>query len=195
MKRSMIISVLLPLLIWAGASEAADPSRSWEGTILARALNVRAEPGKTQKIVAKLKRGDRVVAFDEKDKWVYIREFDDCGKTGWVSRSFITLPKAFMAPAFGEVENAFLEWASARGDLSVVSVEADNWLFLVLESDREDTGAVTVAREVACAYRAAFAGCSGCRDRLVHHRDSGRLDRSDNLSLSVRLRYHHAIAQ
>jgi len=133
-----------------------DASESWEGTITARTLNVRVGPGPNQKIVAKLERGDRVEAFDADGRWVRIGKFDDSGKTGWISRSFIRLPEDFMAPAFGDLENAFLEWASARGDLSVVSVEAEDRLSLVLDQDTEDTSAATasrVAREVACAYR------------------------------------------
>ncbi|MBT5571192.1 MAG: SH3 domain-containing protein [Alphaproteobacteria bacterium] len=136
---------------------AQEPAKNWEGTISARTLNVRAGPAKNQGIVAKVKRGDRVQAFDEEGSWVHIRGFDDSDNTGWVSRSFVRLPKDFMAPAFGDVENAFLEWASARGDLSVVSIESDNRLSLVLDLAEGQSRAATVALEVACAYRARLA--------------------------------------
>lgn len=152
-RRTLFIFVVLPFLAWSGPAGAQDVPESWEGTISARSLNVRAGPGQSRDIVARLKRGDRVIAFDEQDNWVHIREFDDSGKTGWVSRSFVRLPKSFMAPAFGDIENAFLEWASARGDLSVISVEAENRLSLVLNQDLESAGAARVAREVACVYR------------------------------------------
>jgi SH3-like domain-containing protein len=127
--------------------------KSWVGTITARTLNVRAGPGPNQQIVAKVERGDRVEAFDEDGRWVRIRKFDDSDKTGWISRSFIRLPEDFMAPAFGDLENEFLEWASARGDLSVVSVEAEDRLSLVLDQDTDRDSAADVAREVACTYR------------------------------------------
>lgn len=140
-----------------GAVMASDSPKSWEGTITARSLNVRAGPGQGQKVVATLKRGDRVEAFDEDGRWVRVRNFDDSGKTGWVSRSFVSLPEDFMAPAFGDLENAFLEWASARGDLSVVSVEAEDRLSLVLDQDTERASAGQVAREVACTYRERLA--------------------------------------
>lgn len=154
MKRSLVISFFLPFFLCVGgALMAQDIPTSWEGTISARTLNVRAGPGKSRDVVVQLKRGDRVIAFDEQDKWVHIRDFDGSGKTGWVSRAFVSLPKSFMSPAFGDTENEFLEWASARGDLSVVSVEADNRLSLVLEKDSEEASAAAVAREVACAYR------------------------------------------
>lgn len=157
MIRAFITFVVLPLFVWSGLAWAEEPPKSWEGTITARTLNVRAGPGQSRDIVTRLKRGDRVIAFDEQDNWVHIREFDDSGKTGWVSRSFVRLPESFMAPAFGDIENAFLEWASDRGDLSVVSVEADNRLSLVLNQDLESAGAARVAREVACVYRARLS--------------------------------------
>lgn len=154
MNHTILVSVLILFLLGDGAVSAQDLRKSWEGTIAARILNVRAGPSKNRDIVAKIKRSDRIQAFDEEGSWVHIRDFDDSGKTGWVSRSFLRLPKDFMAPAFGDVENAFLEWASVRGDLSVVSVEADNRLSLVLGSIEENLDASTIAREVACAYRA-----------------------------------------
>ena len=153
MRRTFVAFAVLLLFVGSSLAWAQEPPKTWEGTISARTLNVRAGPGQSRDIVARLKRGERVIAFDERDNWVHIREFDDSGKTGWVSRSFIRLPKSFMAPAFGDIENAFLEWASARGDLSVVSVEADNRLSLVLNRDLEREGAARVAREVACVYR------------------------------------------
>ena len=107
-----------------------------------------------------MNRGDRVEAFDEDGRWVRIRKFDDSGKTGWISRSFIRLPDDFMAPAFGDLENEFLEWASARGDLSVVSVDAEDRLSLVLDQEggsRSAASALAIAREVACAYRARLS--------------------------------------
>lgn len=140
-----------------GAVSASDSPESWDGTITARTLNVRAGPGQSQQVVATLKRGDRVEAFDEDGRWVRIRSFDDKGTTGWVSRSFVNLPEDFMAPAFGDLENAFLEWASARGDLSVVSVEAEDRLSLVLDQDTARASAGHVAREVACIYREKLA--------------------------------------
>lgn len=144
------VLMLLPL---SGTATASDSPKSWEGTIAARTLNVRAGPGQGQKVVATLKRGDRVAAFDEDGRWVRVRDFDDSGRSGWVSRSFVNLPEDFMAPAFGDLENEFLEWASARGDLSVVSVEAEDRLSLVLDQETERARAADVAREVACAYR------------------------------------------
>ena len=153
MKHPTLIAFAALLVFWSSWALAQETVRSWQGTISARNLNVRAGPGKTQEIVAKLKRGNRVVAFDEDGRWVHIREFDDSGKTGWVSRSFIRLPKEFMAPAFGDVENAFLEWASERGDLAELSVDADNRLSMVLDPGLAESHAPRVAREVACHYR------------------------------------------
>lgn len=163
MHHAFTVFFLSLFLLWGGAAAAQQSAKSWEGSISARTLNVRAGPAKNQSIVAKVKRGDRVQAFDEEGSWVHIRDFDDSGKTGWVSRSFVRLPKDFMAPAFGDVENAFLEWASARGDLSVVSIESDNRLSLVLGSAEGKARAMAIAREVACAYRNRLS----IKDRVV----------------------------
>jgi len=137
-----------------GSPGFADESRrSWDATISARTLNVRAGPGEGHPIVGKLKRGDAARAFDEDGRWVHVRDFDDTGAEGWVHRSFVRLPKDFMAPAFGEAENAFLEWASERGDLSEVSVEADDRISIVLGDGVAVDQADAIARDVACAWR------------------------------------------
>lgn len=151
--KHLITLLFVVSLFSGGGAFAQTPPKSWEGTISARTLNVRAGPSPGQEIIERLKRGDRVEAFDEDGRWVRIRKFDDSGKTGWISRAFVRLPKDFMAPAFGDLENEFLEWASARGDLSVVSVEAENQLSLVLNRDSGKDASARVAREVACNYR------------------------------------------
>lgn len=155
--KNLMTLIFVMLLSFGEVAYAQDPPKSWDGTISARTLNVRAGPSQSQEIVARLKRGDRVEAFDEDGRWVHIRSFDESDKTGWISRSFINLPKDFMAPAFGELENGFLEWASARGDLSVVSVEAEDQLSLVLDGVSGVAASGRVAREVACNFRAQLS--------------------------------------
>lgn len=149
------VSVLLGVLLLVTGSPgfADDSRRSWDATISARTLNVRAGPGEGHPIVGKLKRGDKARAFDEDGRWVHIREFDDTGAEGWVHRSFVRLPKEFMAPAFGEAENAFLEWASERGDLAEVSVDADDRISIVLGAGVAEGRAGEIARAIACAWR------------------------------------------
>lgn len=154
MSRNTVSIFLGVFLLLTSSQGIADESRrSWEATISARTLNVRAGPGEVHPIISKLKRGDDVRAFDQDGRWVHIREFDDTGVSGWVHRSFVRLPKDFLAPAFGEAENAFLEWASERGDLSEVSVEADDRISMVLGDDVAAERADGIAREVACAWR------------------------------------------
>lgn len=152
-RNALSILLFAILLLTGGTGVAEEPRRSWDATIGARTLNVRAGPGEGHPIVAKLKRGDKVRAFDEDGRWIHIRDFDGPDATGWVHRSFIRLPKDFMAPAFGDKENAFLEWASERGDLSEVSVEADDRISIVLGPDVAVDSAETIAGEVACAWR------------------------------------------
>lgn len=152
-RHAISISLGVLLLLTASGGIADESRRSWDATISARTLNVRAGPGEGHPIVGKLKRGDKAVAFDEDGRWVHIREFNDTGAVGWVHRSFVRLPKDFMAPAFGEAENAFLEWASERGDLSEVSVEADDRISIVLGEGVAVTRADEIARDVACAWR------------------------------------------
>lgn len=148
---SIVVTTLL--LLTVGAAAAEESRRSWEATISARTLNVRAGPGEGHPIVGKLKRGDTARAFGEDGRWIHIRDYGDDGATGWVHRSFVRLPKDFLAPAFGAAENAFLEWASERGDLSEVSVEADDRISIVLGDGIAETRADGVGREVACAWR------------------------------------------
>lgn len=141
------------LLLTGSAGIADEPKRSWEATISARTLNVRAGPGEGHPIVSKLKRGDKARAFDEDGRWIHIRGFDDTDAMGWVHRSFVRLPKEFMAPAFGEAENDFLEWASQRGDLSEVSIEVDDRISIILGPGVAAERADAIARDVACTWR------------------------------------------
>ena len=150
----VLVLALTAPAFWAGDAWAEDGENSWKGTVRAKTLNVRAGPSTRQQIVAKLKRGDIVEAFDEQGRWVHIRGFDSPGTSGWVSRAFVNLPEDFMAPAFGDIENAFLEWVSDRGDLAEISVEDDHSLSMVMADDVSEARAPSVARNIACAYRA-----------------------------------------
>jgi SH3-like domain-containing protein len=149
----VLVLALAAPAFWAADASAEDGENSWEGTVRAKILNVRAGPSTVKPIVAKLKRGDIVKAFDEQGRWVHIRGFDSAGTNGWVSRAFLQLPEEFMAPAFGDIENAFLEWVSDRGDLAEISVEDSDSLSMVMAADVSEARAPTVAREIACAYR------------------------------------------
>lgn len=149
----VLVLALAAPAFWAADAWAEDGENSWEGTVRAKTLNVRAGPSTGQPIVAKLNRGDIVEAFDEQGRWVHIRGFDSAGTNGWVSRAFLNLPEEFMAPAFGDIENAFLEWVSDRGDLAEISVEDDHSLSMVMTDDVPEARAPSVAREIACAYR------------------------------------------
>ena len=154
MTRYAIIGLIVSFLaLWAPGAAAQEPEKSWQGTVSARSLNVRAGPSTGQEIVARLKRGQKLEAFDEEGRWVHVRNFDSSGRSGWVSRAFLRLPEDFLAPAFGDIENAFLEWVSERGDLSEVSVEGDHHLSMVLSPSTPTARAPFVAREVACDYR------------------------------------------
>jgi len=142
---------LLAVVLLALASAEAQTRKSWEGTISARSLNVRAGPGESYEIVAKLKRGDKVVAVDQSGRWVRL----EGDAAAWVHRSFVRLPKDFMAPEFSAAENDFLDWAAETGDLTEIAVDGKGALALVLREDLyADAGAVeTVARQIACGYR------------------------------------------
>ncbi|MDA1132889.1 MAG: SH3 domain-containing protein [Proteobacteria bacterium] len=167
------------LLLGASAAVAvpafADehtPARSWPGTIRVKNLNVRGGPGEGYDIVAKLKRGDKVTAIDQSGRWVRVilpkpestddGAVDEDGKENgkeapelesWIHRSFLNLPKDFMAPAFGDEENAFVDWAIDRGDLSELSIESTERLSVVLSAETVPARAALVAYEVGCAYR------------------------------------------
>lgn len=172
------ISVLGAALVLLGApaavvapalAEEHTPARSWQGSIRVKNLNVRGGPGEGYDIVAKLKRGDKVTALDQSGRWVRIilpkpdgggdGGVDGEGKEApdieaWVHRSFLNLPKDFLAPAFGDEENAFVDWAIARGDLSELSIESTKRLSVVLAAETKPARADLIAFEVGCAYRA-----------------------------------------
>jgi len=152
------IWALVALMIVAGQSLAQEPRRErgiWAGEITARSLNVREGPGENYEIVGKLKRGDKVEAVDAIGRWVRLNEEKDA----WVSRRFVKLPEDFMAPAFSDAENAFLDWAAERGDLEEISVDGDGRISVVLitELKGDAEAAAAIARDVGCGYREQLA--------------------------------------
>ncbi len=166
MKRVWIgIPILWVALVLFGASAPAradEPTskRSWQGTIRVKNLNVRAGPGEGHDIVARLKRGDKITAVDQTGRWVRIiglKAGDDSKGApdieAWIHRSFVRLPKDFLAPTFGDAENAFVDWAIARGDLSELSIESNEKLSVVLAEDINTAHAELIAFEIGCAYR------------------------------------------
>lgn len=147
----------LIVLIGTGAAIGDDEiagerqPESWAGTIGARSLNLRAGPGEGFPIVGTLKRGDAIVAIDEAGRWVRL---EASGETEvWAHRSFVNLPDDFMAPALGDAENAFIDWAAARGDLEEFSIDSSRRLSIVLAAPAVEATAVAVAREIGCAWR------------------------------------------
>lgn len=154
-----------PALLPFGAAASADEHtqvRVWQGTIRVKKLNVRGGPGEGYDVVAKLKRGDKVTAIDQSGRWVRVTGLKIDGDDGdaaapeieaWVHRSFLNLPKDFLAPAFGDEENDFVDWAIARGDLSELSIESSERLSVVLAEDTDTNHASLIAFELGCAYR------------------------------------------
>ena len=143
-----------------GAVQAAEPEPAgdplpdhWEGKVVVDRLNVRAGPGESYAIVGKLKRGDSVIAVDESGRWIRIEGIGDGKTDGWAYRAFLRLPEGFMAPAFGDEENAFIDWAAARGDLAEISIDATRRLSIVLAEPAGKSAAAAIAREIGCTWR------------------------------------------
>ncbi|MCZ6455019.1 MAG: SH3 domain-containing protein [Alphaproteobacteria bacterium] len=157
------ITVLWLALVFPAAPTFADEgtsARSWQGTIRVKNLNVRGGPGEGYDIVARLKRGDKVTAVDQTGRWVRVIGLKPKGSDAatpeieaWLHRSFVRLPKDFLAPEFGDAENAFVDWAIARGDLSELSIEGTERLSVILAAEIKQARAPLIAFEVGCAYR------------------------------------------
>jgi hypothetical protein len=149
------------LLAWPACMPvlAADPEIAgerqpdrWEGVVTARSLNVRAGPGEGYPIVGKLKRGERIVAVDEAGRWVKLDGIGDA--EAWAYRAFVRLPDDFMAPALGDAENEFIDWAASRGDLAEFSIDGSRRLSIVLATPGDAAMAQQVAYEIGCEWRA-----------------------------------------
>ncbi len=162
--RKVILSIAVALLTMAAPTgvfaDDETAKRSWQGTVRVKNLNVRGGPGEGHDIVGRLKRGNKVTAVDQTGRWVRIigMKAEDAGPDSpdieaWVHRSFVNLPKDFLAPAFGKVENAFVDWAIARGDLSELSIESNERLSVRLAENIDVARADLIAFEIGCAYR------------------------------------------
>lgn len=152
---TLLVVFLIPIVVRAAErSDSNDVSVDhWSGKIIARTLNVRKGPGEGYPIIGKLKRGDEIVAVDESGRWVRLEGFGDGSTEAWIYRAFVRLPKSFMAPALGDKENAFIDWAAARGDLAEISVDDVVRLSIVLAESAGETAAAAIAREVGCSWR------------------------------------------
>ena len=157
-----IAIVLLTMALPAfGYAQEFTAKRSWQGSIRVKNINVRGGPGEGHDIVAKLKRGDKIVAVEQTGRWVRIIGLmadgeDDEGAPdieAWVHRSFVNLPKDFLAPTFGDAENGFVDWAIERGDLAELSIESNERLSVVLAEETDKARADLIAFEIGCAYR------------------------------------------
>ena len=151
----LVLAVPLTVTVRAADPEPAGErgADSWAGKVVTRSLNIRAGPGKGYPIVAKLKRGDAVKAVDESGRWVRLDGVGDGSVQTWAYRSFLWLPEDFMAPALGNEENEFIDWAAARGDLVEISIDSTRRLSIVLANASDEAAAVAVAREIGCAWR------------------------------------------
>ncbi len=155
-------ALVLPAVL-APAPALADEhiaTRSWQGTIRVKKLNVRGGPGEGYDIVARLKRGDKITAIDQTGRWVRVIGLKpaDGGENApdieaWIHQSFVRLPKDFLAPTFGDDDNDFIDWAIARGDLSKLSIEGSDRLSVVLAEETDKARAPLIALEIGCAYR------------------------------------------
>lgn len=162
-----LLLVAAPLMV-AGAQEPEGSTeeeeltatRSWQGSVRVRTLNVRGGPGEGHDIVAKLERGDKVTAVEQTGRWVRIVGLKEEGAgpgspdiDAWVHRSFVNLPQDFLAPMFGDAENDFVDWAAERGDLAELSIESDERLSVILADATDKSRAELIAFEIGCAYR------------------------------------------
>ena len=161
-QRIMWVAIVLRTMAAPALAFAQEPApkRSWEGTIRVKDLNVRGGPGEGHDLVATLKRGDKIVAVDQSGRWVRVIGLKGEGGgedapdiDAWVHRSFVNLPKDFMAPTFGDAENAFVDWAIARGDLAELSIESGKRLSVRLAEETAQKQAGLIAFEIGCAYR------------------------------------------
>lgn len=151
--RIFYFAIALSLAVPAYAEDEAPAQRSWKGTVSVKSLNVRGGPGEGYPIIAKLSRGDAVVAVAASGKWVRLLGVAEGEDEAWVYKPFVRLPKDFLAPAFGDAENAFLDWIAKRDDLDQFSVEARDHLAIIFKEAPEESEAEKVAEEIGCAYR------------------------------------------
>jgi len=169
--RLLILSVVIMLLPVAAATaayaqepaasaDAPATKRSWQGAVRVKTLNVRGGPGEGHDVVARLKRGDKITAVDQTGRWVRIIGLKADGADeespeieAWVHRSFVDLPKDFLAPTFGDAENDFVDWAIARGDLAELSIDSNARLSVRLAKKTTAKQAGLIAFEIGCAYR------------------------------------------
>jgi len=145
------ITLMMAVSIVENLAEAKKQPQSWTATVTARLLNVRGGPGKNYDILDTLKRGEQIEVYEQAGRWIRLLRQDEA----WVYRTFIRLPKDFMAPLFTPAQNAFLEWAAKTGSLQEISIDGDGKVSVILVSTmyEEPRRVNEIAHQIACAYR------------------------------------------
>ena len=147
---ALTVGVMLLTILGLGRATVVGAEREWAGSVQARSLNVPAGPGEGHAIIGKLQRGEKIVAVDQVGRWVRLKAEEPT----YVHRRWVNLPDNFMAPAFSDAENKFLDWVEERGDLQQLSVDVDGRLSIVLADQTAVTDAAAgVAAEIGCAFR------------------------------------------
>ena len=82
----------LALLMILGTAATLDATPGQIVYVQSKGAEVHAEPNRKAQVIARLRRGHKVIEFERRSGWVRIGMFDTSGRDGWVSaRSVSTL--------------------------------------------------------------------------------------------------------
>jgi hypothetical protein len=138
----LAVTVLVCLAAWVDGAWATE-----EATVTVERAAIRSGPSGYHKTLRHAKKGDRLGIEELEGAWVRLRG------GGYVSIKDVRVGPA--SDPVAEREDAFIDWAIARGNIVELTVRDRGtvWAVLGAESYKSEQKLKDTARELACGYR------------------------------------------
>lgn len=139
----VVVAIALTTLVRTAQATPLHQDGDVSGTVLVSALNVRAEPNITSRIVGRLVYGEKVTVLDRKPGWLQIAYARAPGGKAWASANYIRIdgegipnvPQATPTPSAGVPSASVVDYrgpASFRWKWPGATLRGVDWYFDIL---------------------------------------------------------------
>jgi hypothetical protein len=147
MKKMMILILLMASFLLNSVAFAKI------GAVTQKVLLVRSGPGKNYKVIAKVKRGERLLVEGVRTNWAKLA----WGREAWVSRSGISLKQRGTLSL--EIDEQFVRWLihDMKVNWAFIDRKPGNSIFVLIRMDSDRYGSPAeirfIANNIAESYR------------------------------------------